>query len=83
VEQARKVGHAIIHDMFEAGTSAIAVAIVRAESSMPIGTLSIAGPSQRMSDTQLKAFAPLLKTAAAQIALAASESTLFADQPSA
>jgi Transcriptional regulator len=66
IAHARQVGYAIIHEEMEVGISAIAVPIVPPEASAHrgVGTLSIAGPSARVTPEALISFVPALQTAA-------------------
>jgi IclR family transcriptional regulator, acetate operon repressor len=76
VRMARTRGYVIGQDSHELGISAIATAICRAGRE-PIGTLSIAGPSQRLSAAWLAELAPDLITAAAELAVTAEQTALF------
>jgi IclR family acetate operon transcriptional repressor len=77
VRQARKLGYAKIFEAYEAGTSAVAAPIVRPDTKSPIGTISVAGPSFRMTDEQLERFAPLLIDTARKIANAGASLPIF------
>jgi IclR family transcriptional regulator, acetate operon repressor len=81
VRHARKLGFAIAQDTHEAGISAVAVAIrspvANPGANRPVGTLSVSGPSLRLTASRLEGFAPLLQAAAAELAIAAKNSTLF------
>jgi IclR family transcriptional regulator, acetate operon repressor len=81
VRQARKQGFAISQDTHEAGISAIAVAIRsplgRPGANRPVGTLSVAGPSIRLTLGRLEEIAPSLSAAATELAIAAKNSALF------
>jgi IclR family acetate operon transcriptional repressor len=77
VARARERGYAIIHDLFEPGTSAIAVPVLSTSTGKPIATMSVAGPTQRLGDEQLERIAPILKSAAGEMAFAAARSTVF------
>ncbi|WP_448144803.1 IclR family transcriptional regulator [Pseudomonas silesiensis] len=61
VEQTRRQGYGAVFDSYEAGTSAIAVIIRDKKEGLPIGTLSVAGPSIRMTAEKMEAVLPLLK----------------------
>lgn len=58
----RERGYATVHDTFEAGTSAMAVA-VRADQGAVVGVISIAGPSVRLTPERMSEFAPELQAA--------------------
>lgn len=73
----RKRGYSITRDMFGAGLSSMA-APIRRDGKQPVGVLSIAGPSVRLTEDRMKALAPLLLDAAREIALASATSPLFA-----
>jgi IclR family transcriptional regulator, acetate operon repressor len=77
VRRARKLGYAKIFETYEAGTSAIAAPIVREDTKSPIGTISVAGPSLRMTDEQLDRIAPLLLDTARKIANAGASLPIF------
>jgi IclR family transcriptional regulator, acetate operon repressor len=59
------------------GTSAIAAAIRKSPSSDPIGTISIAGPSARMTAARMEELAPRLIASAKALAAASGGSALF------
>ncbi|MBD0416855.1 hypothetical protein ICI42_19565 [Tianweitania sp. Rool2] len=46
---ARERGYSSVQDSYAVGTTAMAVPIVRRATGVPIGTLSVAGPSMRLS----------------------------------
>jgi DNA-binding IclR family transcriptional regulator len=75
--RARQRGFATVFDAYEVGTSAIATAICAPQTKEPIGTVSIAGPSVRMTPARMEEIAPLLLGSAAELAFAASGSPLF------
>jgi DNA-binding IclR family transcriptional regulator len=77
VEVARRLGYARIFDTYEAGTSAIAAPICRPETRQAIGTLSVAGPSVRMTGEAMDRIAPDLLACAAEIAVVGAHSPLF------
>ncbi len=68
VRQARKLGYAKIFETYEAGTSAVAAPVLRPGTKMPIGTISVAGPSFRMTDEHMDRVIPLLIDTARKIA---------------
>ncbi|MEO9340296.1 IclR family transcriptional regulator [Mesorhizobium sp. SB112] len=77
VHEARRLGYSIIHDVFEAGTSAIAAPIRLPKSEDVVGTISVAGPSVRMTRDRLELMAPLLVSTADDIGHAATRSGMF------
>lgn len=77
VRQARKLGYAKIVETYEAGTSAVAAPVLRPGTKSPIGTISIAGPSFRMTDEQMDRLAPLLVKTASKIADAGHSLVIF------
>jgi DNA-binding IclR family transcriptional regulator len=68
VEQARAQGFGLAVDEDEAGMSAIAVPILGEAGAVPFGTVSVAGPTARMTPEKLIGFHPLLLEAAAELA---------------
>jgi IclR family transcriptional regulator, acetate operon repressor len=77
VERARERGFAIVLDAYEAGTSAIAAAIIDNPRDEPIGTVSIAGPSIRMTAERMETLGPMVVECARALALASRSSPLF------
>lgn len=78
VRRTREVGYAVVFDAYEAGTSAIATAICSPHTNLPLGTVSIAGPSVRMTRARLETeLAPQLRATAAELALSSGGSPLF------
>lgn len=78
VAAAKRAGYAKIFETYEAGTSAVAAPILRAGTTIPIGTLSVAGPSIRVTSSYLDRIAPILLASAKEIADAGSGSPIFA-----
>jgi IclR family acetate operon transcriptional repressor len=76
VRQARSRGYALAIETFSAGLSAIA-APVRAKGEPAIGVISVAGPSQRLTEARLHELAPALLQAAAELAAARGASQLL------
>ena len=76
LKAARARGYAMTHDMFGPGLASIAVPI-RREGSRPVGVLSVAGPSVRLTPERFAQIAPLAQAAAAEIAVASAMSPLF------
>jgi len=77
--EARKRGYGMTIDMFGPGLASIAVPLRRAGES-PVGILSIAGPSVRLTAERMRALLPSLKEAAREIAVASTTSPLFASR---
>ncbi|WP_199579138.1 IclR family transcriptional regulator [Bosea vaviloviae] len=67
VERARAAGCAKIFETYEAGTAAVAVPIFRADGAVPIGTVSVAGPCIRMTESMMDRITPALVDAAREI----------------
>ncbi|SAL58055.1 IclR family transcriptional regulator [Caballeronia turbans] len=77
IAQTKARGFAVVFDAYEAGTSAVAAAIRIDEKSEPIGTVSIAGPSIRMTRERMDAFGPKVLQCAEALALASRSSPMF------
>jgi IclR family transcriptional regulator, acetate operon repressor len=81
VRKAREQGYAVAQDTHEFGISAIAAAIRspggHPGANRPLGTLSVAGPSMRLTSARLEEFAPLVIAAAVELGIAAKNSALF------
>jgi DNA-binding IclR family transcriptional regulator len=77
IAQTKERGFAVVFDAYEAGTSAVAAAIRIDEKSEPIGTVSIAGPSIRMTRERMDAFGPKVLQCAEALALASRSSPMF------
>jgi IclR family acetate operon transcriptional repressor len=71
-------GYASVSEAYETGTSAMAAAIRRSGTGDPIGTVSIAGPTLRMTPTRMEEIAPWLLASAEELASASVSSPLFA-----
>lgn len=82
LSQARARGYALTVDMFGAGLSSMAMP-VRRPGEAPVGALSIAGPSVRLTPQRMQQLAPELARAVHDIALASVSSPLFASRRSA
>ena len=76
VRQARERGYGLAVEAFTAGLNAIA-APVRARGEPAIGVISIAGPSQRLTEARLHEMAPALLAAADELAAARGASQLL------
>jgi IclR family transcriptional regulator, acetate operon repressor len=81
VRAAREQGYAVAQDSHETGISAIAVAIRSPVGSpganRPLATLSVAGPSIRLTTARIEDYAPLLVAAAKELGITAKSSALF------
>lgn len=78
LDATRKRGYAVTRDMFDSGLASMATTVLRGKT--PVGVLSIAGPSVRMSEKRMIELAPLLKEAAREVGLASATSPLFASR---
>ena len=58
LHRARETGYAIIHEAYALGISSVATAVRSPEGQHPIGVLSIAGPSPRLTDQRIRELAP-------------------------
>ena len=77
VEETRERGYAVVYDAYEAGTSAIAAAICRQSDREPVGTVSIAGPSIRVTEERLPVLAPAVQECAQNLAAISALSPAF------
>jgi len=68
LKQTREWGYGLAIEEDEPGTSAIAVPISRGSDTPPVGTVSLTGPSARMTKEKLIAFLPELRAAAEELA---------------
>lgn len=68
IEETRQRGYAVVFEAYEAGTSALAAAIRRAGDGEAIGTVSIAGPSIRLTVERMSMLAPMVQECARQLA---------------
>jgi len=75
--EARKRGYAMTVEMFSPGMASMALPVFR-PGEAPVGVLSIAGPSIRLTPKSMAALLPLLGAAAHEIAVASASSPLFA-----
>ena len=66
VAQARELGYAVTHEEMEVGINAIAAPLVPPEAvdGFAVATISIAGPSARLTQQMLQNFAPAVKATA-------------------
>jgi DNA-binding IclR family transcriptional regulator len=70
LERVRNTGYATVSEEMDVGISAIAAPIVPSESqdSRAVGTVSVAGPSARLTQDVLEEFAPALRDTASELA---------------
>jgi IclR family transcriptional regulator, acetate operon repressor len=73
----RERGYAIVSRDAKIGTSAIAAPVRRPGSEEPIGTVSIAGPTVRLSPERISYLAPMLLASTEEVGAAAIGSPLF------
>lgn len=81
LKEARTRGYSMTSEMFGAGLSSMAIPVRRAGEA-PVGIVSIAGPSVRLTTERMKELAPPLAETAREIALASVTSPLFASRRS-
>lgn len=77
VEATRRRGYAMAFDIYEAGTSAMATVVRLTGSEEVIGSVSIAGPTTRMTQERMETMAPALQACADALALASKGSPMF------
>lgn len=77
VAQTRQRGFAMVFDAYEQGTSAMAAVVHGPHGRNPIATVSIAGPSIRMTEERMASLAPQLLSCAQALSAASSQSPLF------
>ena len=77
LQETRKQGFALTEETYTAGLNAIA-APVGLVGQLPMGTISVAGPSSRLTRARMLAIAPDLLSCAAQLAAASGASPLLA-----
>ncbi|MBW6506233.1 MAG: IclR family transcriptional regulator [Rhodobacteraceae bacterium] len=75
--EARACGHALVIDSSAPGMSAIAAPILHPASGTCLGTVSIGGPSTRLTPDRLAALAPALRDAARALSDRVAGSTYF------
>lgn len=78
LEAAKRRGYAFVSESYQTGTSAIATAIREFGTGIPLGTVSIAGPTLRMNNARVEEMATWLIDTASELAAAAASSPLFA-----
>jgi DNA-binding IclR family transcriptional regulator len=77
LQETRKQGFALTEETYTAGLNAIAAPVGLA-GQLPMGTISVAGPSARLTRERMLAIAPDLLSCAAQLATASGASPLLA-----
>jgi len=77
IVQTRKLGYACVTEAYEIGTSAMATAIRKRGVGQPVGTVSVAGPTIRMTQERMAEIAPWLLASADELGAAAASSPLF------
>lgn len=82
LQQTRDWGYGLAIDEDEPGMSAIAVPIARTPGAPPVGTVSVAGPTARLSREKLVGFLGPLRTTAAELAAIWTFARLGQDAPS-
>lgn len=68
LERARSLGYAAVVDSSAPGTSALAAAIRHPETGAVLGTVSVGGPSVRLTPHRIEALAPAVKETAGELA---------------
>ncbi|MBS7699978.1 MULTISPECIES: IclR family transcriptional regulator [unclassified Chelatococcus] len=76
----RSKGYAYVDQAAEAGTSALSAAVLHPRTGVAIGTVSIAGPSARLTPDHAVRLAPLLLAAAKELSATSAGSELFTDK---
>ena len=67
LHETRERGYATTQDAYENGISNMAAAVLHQENKRPIGALSIAGPTSRLTSARMEELAPLLLAAASEL----------------
>jgi DNA-binding IclR family transcriptional regulator len=78
LKRVREAGYAIVEESAEAGTSAMAAAVIHPRTGKAIGTISIAGPSFRLTAARMHELAQNLRAAATQLSQASAGSEFLA-----
>ena len=81
LQDTRKSGFALTEETYTTGLNAIAVP-VGLSGQMPMGTISVAGPSSRLTRERMLSMVPHLMSAAAQLALASGASPILSRRSS-
>lgn len=77
IAKTRMLGYACVTEAYEAGTSAMAAAIRKRGVGDAVGTISVAGPTIRMTPQRMADIAPWLMASATELGAAAASSPLF------
>jgi IclR family acetate operon transcriptional repressor len=77
IAQTRRLGYASVTEAYEIGTSAMAMAIRKRGVGQPVGTVSVAGPTLRMTQARMIEISPWLRASANELGAAAASSPLF------
>lgn len=67
LHETRQRGFAMTHEAYEAGISNMAAPVLHLKDQRPIGAISIAGPTSRLTPARMNELAPLLLAAAAEL----------------
>lgn len=78
LEETRRRGYACVVESSAPGTSAMAAAIRHPATGGVVGTVSVAGPSIRLTEARMRDLAPALLAGAAELADASAASPFFA-----
>ena len=73
----RRQGYGEVHDSYEPGPSAFAIVLRHHLDETPIGTVSVAGPSVRITPQRIKQLAPIVEEYAKRLAELSRTSPLF------
>jgi DNA-binding IclR family transcriptional regulator len=79
LQRTRAQGYAVVHESAVAGTSAMAAAVLHPSKHRAIGTISVAGPSFRMTPARIVQLAPSLLAGAAELSRASIGSEFLSD----
>ncbi|MDB5513981.1 MAG: hypothetical protein JWQ17_739 [Tardiphaga sp.] len=80
IKKAGALGYATVSEAYEPGTSAMAAPIRQRDAGPAIGTVSIAGPTIRLTPQRMLQMAPWLLASAGELGAAAASSPLFNNQ---
>lgn len=67
LDEVRSQGWATVHDSYELGISAIAMAVAAPDAARPVGVVSVAGPSIQLTSDRIREIAPSLRSVVAQL----------------
>lgn len=77
IKVAHERGYGEVHDSYEPGTSAFSAVLRHHLDNTPIGTISVAGPSVRITRSRIEVLAPILIEYAARLSELSRTSPLF------